>query len=164
VTILAIPWPALRRFSPANVLFFLSAQFNKPYGMKHWMQEALGYPDNHKEHDDTIIILLDPDQILVRAFTDDFTHSYEEWRVENKFKLKVEHGSPFAANYGYGLQWKRNVNVSNVFQGHSPVIDMTDSEARDYYWAMGPPYIATGKDMYTLVRRWSEIVPRVHDE
>jgi hypothetical protein len=56
------------------------------------------------------------------------------------------------------------VNMENVFQGHSPAADMTDKEAMDYYYGMGPPYIATGKDMYTLVTRWAEIVPRVHDD
>jgi hypothetical protein len=128
------------------------------------MQEALGYPDEHAKHDDTIIILLDPDQILIRAFTNDFTHSSEKWRLKKGYKLLVEHGSPFAAQYGYGLQWKRKVTMENVFQGPTPVDEMKDKEAMDYYYGMGPPYIATGKDMYTLVSRWSEIVPRVHNE
>ena len=132
--------------------------------MQHWMQHALGFPDSREVHDDTIIILLDPDQILTRAFTNDFTHSSEKWRLKKGYKLKVEHGSPFAAQYGYGLQWKRKVNMENVFQGHSPAADMTDKEAMDYYYGMGPPYVATGKDMYTLVTRWAEIVPRVHDD
>ncbi len=41
---------------------------------------------------------------------------------------------------------------------------MTDTEAMDYYVGMGPPYIATAKDMYTIVKTWAEIVPRVHND
>eukprot|EP00934_Nitzschia_sp_Nitz4_P007256 Nitzschia sp. Nitz4//scaffold192_size41448//2057//3710//NITZ4_007480-RA/size41448-snap-gene-0.52-mRNA-1//-1//CDS//3329540221//7246//frame0 len=136
--------------------------FNKPYGTRHWFQEALGYPDNHAEHDDTIVALLDPDQILVRPFTNDFTNSSEKWKLEEGYKLKVEHGSPFSQQYGYGLQWKRKVNASNVFHGDSPVITMEDSEAWDYYVGMGPPYVGTSKDMYNIVSKWAEIVPNVH--
>lgn len=128
------------------------------------MQEGLGFPNNSAEHDDTIIILLDPDQILIRPFTNDFTNSSEKWRLKEGYKLKVEHGSPFAQQYGYGLQWKRKVQPAQVFQGESPVATMTDSEAYDYYTGMGPPYIATGKDMYQIASKWAEIVPRVHDE
>jgi hypothetical protein len=107
--------------------------FNKPYGMKHWMQNALGYPHNHEEHDDSIIILLDPDQILLRPFTDDFTNSSEKYRT-GKHKLKVEHGSPFAQQYGYGIQWKTKVDLNHVFKGqptHASTI--SNKEAFDYY-------------------------------
>jgi hypothetical protein len=128
------------------------------------MQNALGYPDKHLEHDESIIILMDPDQILLRPFTNDFTNSSEKWRLEEGYKLKVEHGSPFSQQYGYGLQWKRKINPQNVFQGNSPVANMTDHEAYSYYMGMGPPYVATGKDMYAIVDKWAEVVPRVHDD
>lgn len=139
--------------------------FNKPFGMRHWMENGLGYPDGHATHDDSIIILMDPDQILLRPFTNDFTNSSEIWRLrEGRYKLKVEHGSPFAQQYGYGLQWKRKVDISHVFNDEpTPVSTMADKEAFDYYMAMGPPYVATAKDMYAIVSKWSEIVARVHD-
>lgn len=119
--------------------------------MRHWMQNALGYPDNHEQHDDTIIILLDPDQIMIRPFTNDFTNSSEKWKLDGGYKLKVEHGSPFSQQYGYGIQWKRKVSMEQVFQGPSPVTNMTDKEAFDYYMGMGPPYIATAKDVSDFV-------------
>ncbi len=112
--------------------------FNKPFGVRHWMEHALGYPDNHKLHDDSIIILMDPDQIVLRPFTNDFTNSSEVWRSPKKAKLKVEHGSPFAQQYGYGLQWWYKVNATYVFQGPSPVSEMTKKGIMDYYSAMGP--------------------------
>jgi hypothetical protein len=141
--------------------------FNKPFGMRHWMENVLGYPENHAEHDDSIVILLDPDQILLRPFTNDFTGSSEIWRLKDKskVKLKVEHGSPFSQQYGYGLQWKTKVDASIVFQTpDTPVANMTRQEAVEYYNAMGPPYIATAKDMYTIVKTWSSIVPRVREQ
>lgn len=128
------------------------------------MENALGYPDS-RAHDNTIIILLDPDQILLRPFTNDFTHSSERWRLkDDRVQLKVEHGSPFSQQYGYGIQWKRKVTPTKVFQGETPISNMTDKEAMDFYSGMGPPYVATGKDMYTIVNTWASIVPRVHDE
>jgi hypothetical protein len=141
--------------------------FNKPCGMRHWFENVLGYPENHAEHDDSIVILLDPDQILLRPFTDDFTNSSETWRLQKdgRHKLKVEHGSPFSQQYGYGLQWLTKVNHTYVFEGKpTPVATMEQQEAKDYYNAMGPPYVATAKDMYAIVKTWSSIVPRVRDQ
>jgi hypothetical protein len=160
--------------------------FNKPFGVRHWMEHALGYPHNHERHDDSIVILLDPDQIMMRPFTNDFTGSSEIWRLTEEYeknkkkrdeyrkngvplpapKLKIEHGSPFSQQYGYGIQWLRKVAPDYVFQGMlpTPVANMTRQEAFDYYMAMGPPYVATARDMYAIVTTWSDIVPRVHDE
>eukprot|EP00980_Cylindrotheca_fusiformis_P020975 scaffold7987_cov200-Cylindrotheca_fusiformis.AAC.4 len=141
--------------------------FNKPFGMRHWFENVLGYPENHAEHDDSVVILLDPDQILLRPFTGDFTNSSETWRLKDhsKHKLKVEHGSPFSQQYGYGLQWLTKVNHSYVFEGKpTPLTTISNTEAADYYNAMGPPYVATAKDMYAIVKTWSDVVPRVHDE
>ena len=151
--------------------------FNKPFGVRHWFEHALGYPDNHALHDDSVVILLDPDQILLRPFTRDFSHSSEVWRLKHEYKHKpieerpqvktqVEHGSPFSQQFGYGIQWLTKVDPDYVFQDMlpTPVANMTKKEARDYYFAMGPPYVATAKDMYAIVKTWSDIVPKVHDE
>lgn len=141
--------------------------FNKPFGLRHWFENVLGYPENHAEHDDSIVIVLDPDQILMRPFTNDFTNSSETWRLPEKgrHKLKVEHGSPFAQNYQYELAWKELVDQKYVFEGGpSPVLQLNAKEAKDYYSGMGPPYVATAKDMYSIVKTWSDIVPRVHEK
>ncbi|KAL3902623.1 MAG: hypothetical protein SGILL_010761 [Bacillariaceae sp.] len=151
--------------------------FNKPFGVRHWFENVLGYPDNHQLHDDSVVILLDPDQILLRPFTRDFSHSSELWRLKHEYKNKpieerphiktqVEHGSPFSQQFGYGIQWLTKVNPDYVFQDMlpTPVSNMTKQEARDYYFSMGPPYVATAKDMYAIVKTWSDIVPKVHDE
>jgi hypothetical protein len=102
------------------------------------MEHALGYPTNHELHDDSIIILLDPDQILIRPFTNDFTSSSETWRLKEGYKLKVEHGSPFSQQYGYGLQWLKKVHPDYIFDGKpTPVANMSLEEASNYYFAMG---------------------------
>lgn len=140
--------------------------FNKPYGLRHWFENVLGYPENHAEHDDSIIILMDPDQILLRPFTDDFTKSAENWWLpeEGRHKLKVEHGSPFAQNYGYRTEWRWLVNQTYVFQGPTPILQMNEDEIMNYYKGMGAPYIATVKDMYEIVKVWTDVVPRVRNE
>lgn len=112
--------------------------FNKPFGVRHWMETALGYPENHKLHDDSIIILMDPDQIVLRPFTNDFTNSSEVWRSPKKAKRKVEHGSPFSQQYGYGLQWLDQVNLEYVFEGKSPVMKLDRKDGFSYYSGMGP--------------------------
>lgn len=151
--------------------------FNKPYGVRHWMQHALGYPDNHEMHDDSVIVLIDPDQIMLRPFTRDFSNSSEYYRLQHEygpkriaerphFSRKVQHGSLFSQQYGYGIQWYYKVHPEYIFHDRlpTPVSNMTAKEARDFYFAMGPPYVATAKDMWSLVTTWSDIVPRVHDE
>ncbi len=115
--------------------------FNKPFGVRHWMEHALGYPENHELHDDSIIILMDPDQIMLRPFTNDFTNSTELWKWPKLAKVKVEHGSPFSQQYGYGLQWLDKVNLTYVFNNTkvpSPVLSMERKEGFNYYFAMGP--------------------------
>eukprot|EP00980_Cylindrotheca_fusiformis_P013403 scaffold3416_cov120-Cylindrotheca_fusiformis.AAC.1 len=113
---------------------------------------------------------MDPDQIIKRPFTNEFSNSEEEWWLPpTKKQLSVQHGSPFAQLYGFGVAWRfqKNIVLDYVFQNSSvitPVKNMTKQEANDYYHGMGPPYIATAKDMYAIVNTWCEIVPRVHDK
>ena len=137
--------------------------FNKPFGMQHWLTNALGYPDNHKVHDDTIIILMDPDQLILRPFTNDFSNSTEVFKIYGGYKHKVEHGAPFAQEYGYGLQWKTKVKMDHIAPD-SPVVSMSMDEARKFYIGMGPPYIATARDMFAIVTKWCEFVPKIYDD
>ena len=44
--------------------------FNKPCGLLHWMEHALKMPHTlDKEYSDTLFIILDPDQFILRPFT-----------------------------------------------------------------------------------------------
>jgi hypothetical protein len=136
--------------------------FNKPFGMQHWLTNVMGYPDKHV-HDDTIIILLDPDQLILRPFTNDFSNSTEVWRLNKGYKLKVEHGAPFAQQYGFNMQWLDKVKMDHIAPD-SPIVTMPRRKALKFYPAMGPPYIATARDMFSIVTKWCEFVPKIYDD
>lgn len=148
--------------------------FNKPFSTHHWMENALGYNPQHKNvgdniNDDTIIILCDPDQIIMRPFTNNlFDHKTELWapRTTHPIWDKVEHGKPMAAMYGFYLQWKQKTNITRYVPANelpSFVQTMSEAEANENY-AVGPPYIATAKDFYQIVQRWKDFVPLIHDD
>lgn len=137
---------------------------NKPHGLRHWLEHALGYPKNTK-HDDDIVILLDPDQMLLRPLTNNFENSVVDWKPTKDHKTpitRVEHGSPAGQLYGFGAQWKTKVDISHVAGPNSPIEKVTMQEARDHY-PLGPPYMATAKDMYTIADDWCKFLPKVHD-
>jgi hypothetical protein len=141
--------------------------FNKPFGVLDFLENVMKYPSAEatETHDDTIILLLDPDQMIIRPFTNEFAYSTEVWRPTKSkipIRTKVEHGSPFGQQYGFGMQWKTKVDATYVANGTTRVSDMDMEEARGHY-VLGPPYIATARDMYAIAKKWTEFVPRVHD-
>jgi hypothetical protein len=140
--------------------------FNKPFGVKHWMEHVLGYPKD-TSHDDAIVILLDPDQIVLRPFWKDFRNSTELWNPLNNQKVgnlfQVEHGTPFAQEYGFGAQWRTKTNMSYVSPHEPSPVDAVSVNDAEVYYAAGPPYMATARDMYAIVEKWTEFVPRIYD-
>jgi peptidyl serine alpha-galactosyltransferase len=156
--------------------------FNKPFGMQHWMEHALGYnnhhhnnnnhtrsdiPQNANPQDSVIVILLDPDQLVLRPFTNDYSNVRMEWmrRGLTAFPPKVvQHGTTMAQNYGFGADFVTDVNLTHVLQEEHPKSPLWNLK-RDALtkYAAGPPYLATAKDMYRIVTKWSELVVRVHD-
>ena len=153
--------------------------FNKPFGMKHWMEQALGYNSNgggskNNLHDDTIIILLDPDQIILRPFLQDYSKvPLMGWNIRFRsatinISMTVQHGSPLAQYYAFGGHWLKKVNLEHILgeddgrnRSDSPLYDVNRRDA--YLYAAGPPYIATARDMYKIVSQWADFAPRVHD-
>jgi peptidyl serine alpha-galactosyltransferase len=145
--------------------------FNKPYGMKHWFENALGFPNNiQDEQQDTIVILMDPDQLIMRPFeNNDFGNA--EWKYipdTVKPRTRIDHGYPMGQLYGFGLQWKEKIDMKIVLQSLNmslvtPIDTMAKDEAKAGY-IMGPPYVATAKDMYQIVQTWSDFVVPVHDQ
>jgi hypothetical protein len=126
--------------------------FNKPFGLKHWME--------HAEHmsmsqSDDIVILIDPDMLLLRPLTGDFSDDREvvfgPKRLPNILGRKVEHGLPFAQTYGFGSQWQ-NLDLDKIAGPNSPAKQYDNTDGRIYFPA-GPPYMATVRDMYQV--RWS---------
>jgi peptidyl serine alpha-galactosyltransferase len=149
--------------------------FNKPYGTKDWMEHALGYSKNvdnkphpNPDHDNDIVILLDPDQIMLRPFSDDFTHQSTQWRQRNSLPhwTKITHGQPFAQQYGFHNQWYTKTDISKIASPEelpSPLANMSNSMRMENF-AAGPPYMATGHDMYRLVDKWVEFVVPTHGQ
>ena len=67
--------------------------YNKPFGVRHWMENAMGYPDN-RVNDDAIFMIVDPDMYLFKPFTNDFT-GMKLWKGYADNTTRVEHGKSF---------------------------------------------------------------------
>ena len=157
--------------------------WNKPNGLLHWMEESLGFDhtkaDTSHRDDDAIVILLDPDMMLLRPITSDVSHkNYVGGWVETKNTKQhvvdntspvdyehnvVRHGHPHAQQYGFGNGWLTSLNgrLIEVVGPGSPALDVKMEDAGDYY-AAGPPYVATAKDMHQLAVHWVKFLPKVH--
>ena len=141
------------------------SHYNKPFGLQHWLTHGLKYEENKGELEDAIISILDPDMILLRPLTYDFTESnvmiHKSKRGPPAVR-RVAHGRPWASIYGFGNGPFR-VDLKHVFANHtdSPALRATKEEQNNNYPG-GPPYMATGRDMFAIVGSWCELVPRVH--
>ena len=112
--------------------------YNKPFGVQHWLTHGLEYDANKREHRDAIIMILDPDMILLRPLTYDFTESnviiHKSKRGPPRVR-KVAHGSPWASLYGFGDGPFRSVDLEHVFANHtdSPALRVTKEEQSNNY-------------------------------
>lgn len=82
--------------------------FNKPYGLKHFLEhfDHIGFHDSVNpstatfDHEDDIVILVDPDMILMRPITKDFSDDRDtliaQRRKDHILSREVKHGVPFA--------------------------------------------------------------------
>ena len=140
--------------------------FNKPYGLQYWMKKGLKYEENRNDLDDTIFIVLDPDQIVLRPFQ----QSYEDddqivfhW-PHSIIHKSVTHGHPMAQIYMFGSNWVDKLVPAAIFnQTRSPVAQWTRWLV-GMYFAAGPPYIATGRDMYNIVTTWAQVSAPVYQQ
>eukprot|EP00956_Cyclotella_meneghiniana_P035753 scaffold117918_cov54-Cyclotella_meneghiniana.AAC.1 len=138
--------------------------YNKPFGLQHWLEHGLKYTHD-KANEDVIVMILDPDMILLRPLTYDFTESnvmiHKSQRGVPKVK-KVVHGQPWASLYAFGNGPFR-VDLDYVFADNKTSNALKVSgEEQNHNYPGGPPYMATGKDMYAIVNAWCSLVPRVH--
>jgi hypothetical protein len=147
--------------------------FNKPFGLKHFLEysEFMGLNEDDgrtMKAPDVIVILCDPDFLLLRPITDDFSNERETLMSPRRSKVFsgkskiVSHGHPYAQTYGLGTQW-RKFNLDEIAGVDSPakLVDQSDGQL---YYPGGPPYIGTARDMYRIAEKWSEFAPRVHKE
>jgi hypothetical protein len=141
--------------------------FNKPFGLKHWMENADSAHFNlsSQQQDDVVIILIDPDMVLLRPLVRDFSDERETIisprRRKSMLGTRVEHGLPFAQTYGLGTQW-RTFDLDKITGEEDSPARRVDKNDGFLYYPVGPPYLATFKDMYRIAQKWTEFVPRVH--
>jgi peptidyl serine alpha-galactosyltransferase len=156
--------------------------FNKPLGLRHWMKEGLGFPENLSNYKDVVFIILDPDQIILRPFTttdfgNDPTVRWSQGASQLHEDYVVTEGRPFSQEYRFGAYWVRDVNV-DVQRVVQAALNATGSsaDASDsshlYHWTEeevfqsymgGPPYIAVPSDMYKIISTWSAVVAPVYE-
>lgn len=140
-----------------------SKYFNKPYGLRDFMEKVLGYPNN--KHDDDIIMIVDPDMMLLRPLTHKFDLRRIKWVIADADHYDtVEHGRPIAQTYAYGSTWitTLGLNASSIAGEDSPALHLSLTDASKRYPA-GPPYLATARDMYSIAVHWTKFVLKVHD-
>lgn len=144
--------------------------FNKPFGLRHWMEygDGMGIDKSTGEPLDTdvIVILIDPDMILLRPIRADYTDESQTITQEKDivaYPRRVQHGHPIAQKYGLGTQWQRFGLSTITGTDSSPAMSVSQSDGAKHYPA-GPPYIATALDMYRIAIKWTEFAPKVHAE
>ena len=122
------------------------------FGLRHWMEHALGMnPDTmehaHKHVEDGIVILMDPDMILLRPITHDYSdvdnHLWAEEKTTPATRV-VRHGFPMAQQDGYLANNWMNLDAEYIFNKtkdeHQPIPKGPDGPL---HWNTGPPYLAT---------------------
>jgi hypothetical protein len=136
------------------------------------MEKVLGFPKN-EDDDEAVIILMDPDMILTRPMTRYFNKTVDRWcegdtrdipKNNNKedYYWKVDRGRPVAQKYTLANEWTRwGTTLSDLVGTDSPALRVSPKEALDHY-QLGPPYLATARDMYNIVAKWADIVRDVH--
>ena len=128
---------------------------------------ALRYPYNSKKYDNVTYILLDPDQIILRPFKNDYTNENERWGGPFQNKRIVEQGQPFAQEYAMGVEFLMQMkshmkHIAPKNEQPSPLENLTREEAFAYQF--GPPYIMKGSDLWKIVNKWADFVPYVYDK
>ena len=155
--------------------------FNKPFGLRHFLEhgELTGLTDPTKadaakpedrgtmNRPDDVVILCDPDMLLLRPILDDFSDERSTLigpRRKTIFKEQESHvvraGHPYAQTYGLGTQW-RKFDLVDIAGADSPALAV-DQPTGAMYYPVGPPYLAAASDMHAIAVTWSDFAPRVH--
>ena len=130
--------------------------------MKHWMEHGFLNMTSSKAAtvEDDIVILMDPDMILLRPLTHDFSDVDQHlWVTTSKQGRRrqqqhqdssstttrtrvVRHGFPMAQQDGYLTNSWMDLNATYIMgTPHHPPIPK--SSHGPLYWNTGPPYLAT---------------------
>jgi hypothetical protein len=137
---------------------------NKPYGLRHWMEQALfsdnatttttttttktstGSNRNREEVEHDIVILMDPDMILLRPIVHDYTHEKVIFVEHDNPHINkvVQHGQPMAQQDGYlGNQWMY-LNQTYITNGKK-LPDHVKTKDGPLHYNTGPPVRTNGR-------------------
>jgi len=150
--------------------------FNKPHGLLHWMEHALDWPNSLDQYEDTIVVVLDPDMLVLRPFEADYSGDETfKWHgvAKDRTEFVVKKGRPFGQYYAFGSQWvdKANKDLPRIVKAaldatqstedpsdpnSSPVYHWSKSDVLQSYVA-GPPYIAVASDLYLITKLWAAV-------
>ena len=147
--------------------------FNKPFGVRYWLEHGLGLPANLAEYEKTIMVLMDPDQFLLRPFVQDMAHEQELWHDPTGYR-QVKKGQPMAAKYSFGGAWTRDIDVKNLLDVNLTVQRIPKEESgllRNWnakymgkYFAIGAPYVVETADFLEIVQSWAEFVVPIYKQ
>jgi hypothetical protein len=156
--------PDFSRVLGADGKYKVYKYMNKPFGLRHWMQNVLKMNDPNKDPkvEDGIVMLLDPDMILLRPLVHDFTNENVIFLETNPATRKIQHGFPISQQDGYMSSKWMNLNITYITNGEKLPAHVTRKSA-PLHWNTGPPYLATVKDMYQIAKKWTVYAPRVLD-
>jgi hypothetical protein len=76
-------------------------------------------------------------------------------RDPNRTKFKVEHGSPFAQKYLLSIYWQE-MHLDKITKDPNAAAKSVNKDDGLLFYQVGPPYIATARDMHQIVLKWSE--------
>lgn len=125
---------------------------NKPNSVYLWLRDVLGMNQSNrsKEIDDGVVLLLDPDMILLRPLLHNLSGQDVIYASPSRDgstqpygdgTWSVEHGKPIAQQDGYLHDEWMKFNVSYVTNGGKfPRFGRHDGSL---FWNSGPPYLAT---------------------
>jgi hypothetical protein len=145
--------------------------FNKPMGLRHWMENGLGFSANQSRMgtasklEDTLFVILDPDQFVTQPFRREYGRDAQLWATTpSQAKVKIERGKPMAQLYGLGARWKENINATFILNSATAPSTLRSWNTEDIlnHYSAGPPYMAMGSDMYKIVYTWAEMVVPVY--
>lgn len=137
--------------------------YNKPYGLHHWLKYA-----DPPVSSGTVVILIDPDMILLRPFSLDFASNPANiYLPQSKYEVgippkRIGRGNPVAQLYGLGAPWTkidRNFNKTAVCGEKSPCLTVK-REFGEAHYSVGPPYLLERDDLLRLTNSWTSFVPR----
>eukprot|EP01084_Bolivina_argentea_P159981 278632_1 len=133
--------------------------FNKPHGMHVWIK------DQFDDIYENVIVLLDPDMIILRPFLfhiESEAHKWAQWQNDetaDSFDGKVRdmwvrEGHPVSQKYGIGAKWA-------PWKGFCDDRESCHPSSRDAwkYYSIGPPYIMHKNDWAKITPLWVQYSP-----